>query len=1135
MNDFPYTVSFLDGPAQGVTLDVKSISADILSVANQRVQGRRARRAPPPLAEFSGTPDQDDLGSVAWKTAVVSLTGLTKVGEIWQLHLGDPAAVTNASAFVSNNAAGKGTLSAAGANFVGAGFAAGQTITLGGAGTGFDGSYTILGVTATLLTFTTGFTGTPFTAAAFAGAGTFTNVSGQGQITGADFDSHGFAAGQTAVITGASGIGFNYNGTYVVQSVTATQLTFTTAFTSTGTHLAPAIAITVAAPRDVSVCRNGATCVSYEVMPGDEVPSRVAQRLETAFDALPGAPFTVETRIGLLGDSRMIISRADHAVFRVSSRIKPAPSAATSAGVVTVGGVPDPASVPGVDWTVAAWRFDPGASGSAGVTLHLTGASADDVFSVTGATGVADLTRKLLKQIQQTDDYQPLVSGSQVTFQTPWPTPLGGSQLVAQAGDHYVVKPLNLNTRVKETDQVDTLNVFNGNSPADESSVLTATTLTGLGMGTDLVLAGHTFTGGITYANIESLNIHLGTGADNLTIESTHAGSTSITTGRGADVVRVKTIAGHTTVDTGADNDVITVSNDEGTVDQITALLTIDTGSGTTADPNAIDADTVNISDAADVNNNVGVLTGTTLTGLDMPTVPEVQTIFVKAAGGEYLLSTATAPPFTGTVGLATVAAKGVVTAATPFGASIVAGATVLLSGAGTGYDGVYLVDSLSADRKVLTFSTAFANAAGVPSATVQLVRAFDVSWDAPRVATELGSLFGTTDLTVSLVRSNVDVTYTATFIREQALATFPALAAFFTQCATPGSNGCLHPSPDSTVDAKTAIVQQPTTTPKRTTVQTLTVTATGGDYRLHFLRPNTDGVLQDLTTGPIAWNATAAELEAAISLVLDPNNAFGFRPHTDNIAVTKRGADYLLSFQGEERFHGIAYLDASGLTGGGVMLATRVNGINYYDVETLNITLGSGNDVFNAQGTSAVTNLNTAAGNDAIYVASGAAVALGQAPELVTGTLAGLHGTLNLEGGTGSQRLLISDEASTIGDTGAVMTRNSAQAHAVDPNLAAAADIYMTGFAPAGISFSATGGDFAPGISIWTGWGNDRITVEATHRNAVKNEVTFLNTGLGDDTVTVGLLDGTDGAFVLDTQGPYNDELSLDEPHRDR
>ena len=44
-----------------------------------------------------------------------------------------------------------------------------------------------------------------------------------------------------------------------------------------------------------------------------------------------------------------------------------------------------------------------------------------------------------------------------------------------------------------------------------------------------------TFTGGITYGNVEALNIELGTGNDTLTIESTHAGRTTITSGRGGD------------------------------------------------------------------------------------------------------------------------------------------------------------------------------------------------------------------------------------------------------------------------------------------------------------------------------------------------------------------------------------------------------------------------------------------------------------------------------------------------------------------------------------------------------------------------------------------------------------------------
>ena len=71
-----------------MTLDVGSISADILSVASatafqvgaiQRTGGTTAG-----LVEFSGTPDQTQPRAISWKKAVVALTGLTRIGETWR-------------------------------------------------------------------------------------------------------------------------------------------------------------------------------------------------------------------------------------------------------------------------------------------------------------------------------------------------------------------------------------------------------------------------------------------------------------------------------------------------------------------------------------------------------------------------------------------------------------------------------------------------------------------------------------------------------------------------------------------------------------------------------------------------------------------------------------------------------------------------------------------------------------------------------------------------------------------------------------------------------------------------------------------------------------------------------------------
>src|SRR5262249_52311252 len=69
------------------------------------------------------------------------------------------------------------------------------------------------------------------------------------------------------------------------------------------------------------------------------------------------------------------------------------------------------------------------------------------------------------------------------------------------------------------------------------------------------------------------------------------------------------------------------------------------------------------------------------------------------------------------------------------------------------------------------------------------------------------------------------------------------------------------------------------------TFTQTLTVNATGGTYTLTFLK--SDGTT--LTTAPIAFNATAAAIQAAISAKLNPFTSI-FDPYTDNVRVNQYG-----------------------------------------------------------------------------------------------------------------------------------------------------------------------------------------------------------------------------------------------------
>lgn len=217
------------------------------------------------------------------------------------------------------------------------------------------------------------------------------------------------------------------------------------------------------------------------------------------------------------------------------------------------------------------------------------------------------------------------------------------------------------------------------------------------------------------------------------------------------------------------------------------------------------------------------------------------------------------------------------------------------------------------------------------------------------------------------------------------------------------------------------------------------------------------------------------------------------------------------------------AYVDDRGHSGpsigtltGSSLTGLEMAGINYGGLETLNIELGAGDDVFNVQGTSAVTNLNANNGNDRFYVSSLANV--NQATKLSTdflaGTLDGLLGALNINAGAGRHLLMVSDHSSAAanGTAGGHATLTSAQ---------------IRGLSVGDINYlSAPAGNFADGITVWSGSGADFIDVTSTHERAGFRTITTLNTGLGNDTVNVTLLAGVDGFFVLNTQGPDQDGL---------
>ena len=260
-------------------------------------------------------------------------------------------------------------------------------------------------------------------------------------------------------------------------------------------------------------------------------------------------------------------------------------------------------------------------------------------------------------------------------------------------------------------------------------------------------------------------------------------------------------------------------------------------------------------------------------------------------------------------------------------------------------------------------------------------------------------------------------------------------------------------------------------------------------------------------------------------------------------------GTVFVVYFQGVLR-------DARGGAGVG-MLAAQTNGttvvvdslmdgIQYFGVEQLDIDMGAGTDVVNVQGTTAITSIRTDAANpgivpmnkvEAIYVSSDADLdhnlqgillpAVQSNFDLLSGHLENILGRLDIDAGQGRNRIWISDEADTTGDT-ATITDGP-----VTPSAGGiVSEIKISGLSPAPIGFKAnaqsngTGGNFAGGVTIWTGRGGDTITIDGTHNRATATNpdgtpmrtVTTLNTGAGNDTVNVSL-NTADGFFVLNTQ----------------
>ena len=130
----------------------------------------------------------------------------------------------------------------------------------------------------------------------------------------------------------------------------------------------------------------------------------------------------------------------------------------------------------------------------------------------------------------------------------------------------------------------DSLTVDDSGDTAANTGQLTATRVTGLGLGSN----------GLTYGAVETLSVQLGTGADSFSVQATNAMTA-------------------TTINAGAENDIISVGSlapaTGGTINAIAGALTLNGEAG---------SDTLSIDDSGDTTANTGTLTATTLAGLGL-------------------------------------------------------------------------------------------------------------------------------------------------------------------------------------------------------------------------------------------------------------------------------------------------------------------------------------------------------------------------------------------------------------------------------------------------------------------------------------------------------------------------------------
>jgi Ca2+-binding RTX toxin-like protein len=130
---------------------------------------------------------------------------------------------------------------------------------------------------------------------------------------------------------------------------------------------------------------------------------------------------------------------------------------------------------------------------------------------------------------------------------------------------YYAITSLSINFFADEREQIDYMFVYDQGSVADKTGVMTSQEfdgvvkgrITGLGMGPDTFIGGFPQPGGVRYGDLEVVQVNLGTGNDNLTVDYTTISKDHVTK-------RDNPFYTLTMVNTGPGDDAVTVNLTDG-------------------------------------------------------------------------------------------------------------------------------------------------------------------------------------------------------------------------------------------------------------------------------------------------------------------------------------------------------------------------------------------------------------------------------------------------------------------------------------------------------------------------------------------------------------------------------------------